>query len=68
MKKELTMHEGPEAFTRFENAMKRVLSVPKAELDKRVEAERERAALNPNKRGPKPKRVSLASGVSSKRG
>jgi hypothetical protein len=35
--------------------MGKLLSVPKAELDARVSAHKERAALNPRKRGPKPK-------------
>jgi hypothetical protein len=48
--------EGAEAWTRFESAMRKVLSVPHDELKRRIEAERAKAALNPNKRGPKPKR------------
>ena len=48
--------EGPEAWTRFETAMKRVVAVPHAEIQRRVEAERKASALNPNRRGPKPKR------------
>jgi hypothetical protein len=47
--------EGPEAFVRFDGAMRKVLSVPHAELQRRIEAERQKAALNPRKRGPKPK-------------
>lgn len=47
--------EGTEAFTRFENAMKKVLSVPHSEIKKRIDAHRKESALNPNKRGPKPK-------------
>lgn len=50
------MIEGKEAFTRFENAMKKVLSVPHSEIKKRIEAHRKEAAANPKKRGPKPKR------------
>jgi hypothetical protein len=33
----------------------RLLSVPRAELQKRLDAHREKAAQNPNKRGPKRK-------------
>jgi hypothetical protein len=55
MKSQTDMHEGPEAFTRFENAMKKVLSVPHAEIKRRIEEHRKQAALNPSRRGPKPK-------------
>ncbi len=51
------MIEGKEAFTRFENAMKKVLSVPRAEVQRRIEQHRKESALNPNKRGPKPKQT-----------
>lgn len=50
--------EGPEAWNRFDQAMKRVVTVPHADIQKRIEAHREEAAKNPNKRGPKPKRKS----------
>ena len=43
----------------------RLLTVSKETLDARMAAYKERAALNPNKRGPKPKtkrRVSRAAG------
>jgi hypothetical protein len=46
--------EGPEAFARFDGAMKKALSVSHDELKRRIEAERRKAALNPRKRGPKP--------------
>jgi hypothetical protein len=55
MKPNTEMIEGPEAFTRFEKAMKRVLSVPHSEIQRRIEEHRKEAALNPNRRGPKPK-------------
>ncbi len=47
--------EGPEAWTRFTCAMQKVMSVSHVEIQRRIEAERKRAALNPRKRGPKPK-------------
>jgi hypothetical protein len=50
------MIEGPEAFTRFENAMRAVVSVPHSEIQKRIEGYRKQSALNPNRRGPKPKK------------
>lgn len=50
--------EGPEAFKAFEDGMKKVLALPKAELARRIEEERKRSAANPNKRGPKPKHAS----------
>jgi hypothetical protein len=49
------MIEGTEAFTRFQTAMKKVLSVPHSEVKRRIEEHKKQAALNPNKRGPKPK-------------
>jgi hypothetical protein len=55
VKEHTQMIEGPEAFTRFQNAMKALLSVPHAEIQKRVEAHRKEAAKNPNRPGPKPK-------------
>jgi hypothetical protein len=49
------MIEGAEAFQRFRDATKAILAVPHAEIKKRIEAHREEAAKNPNRRGPKPK-------------
>jgi len=65
MKPHTEMIEGSEAFTRFENAMKKVLSVPHSVIQKRIEEQRKESALNPNRRGPKPKRkpASRAPGV-----
>ena len=57
------MIEGPEAFARFQNAMKAVLAVPHSEIKKRIEKHRKQAALNPNKRGPKRKAKPSASRV-----
>lgn len=55
MTKKPEMIEGPEAFRRFREATKAVLAVPHSEIKKRIEAHREEAAKNPNRRGPKPK-------------
>jgi hypothetical protein len=49
------MHEGPEAYTRFQNAMKAVLAVPHSVVKERIEAARKESAANPKRRGPKPK-------------
>ncbi|HEX4231067.1 MAG TPA: hypothetical protein VHZ07_20490 [Bryobacteraceae bacterium] len=56
MKPETEMIEGHEAWTRFENAMKKVIAVPHGVVQKRIEEHRKESALNPNRRGPKPKR------------
>ena len=42
-------------YDRFTNLTDRLLSVPRAEVQKRLDQHREQAAKNPNKRGPKPK-------------
>jgi len=42
-------------YQNFTKTMDRLLAVPRAELQKRIDAHREQAAKNPNKRGPKPK-------------
>ena len=47
--------EGPEAFRRFQGAMKTVLAVSHEEIQRRIANEKRKAALNPRKRGPKPK-------------
>jgi hypothetical protein len=47
--------EGPKAAQRFEEAMRRVLSVSHEEIQRRVAEERKRSLQNPHRRGPKPK-------------
>jgi hypothetical protein len=49
------MIEGTEAFERFNNAMKSIIAVPHSVIKQRIEEQRKQAALNPNRRGPKPK-------------
>jgi hypothetical protein len=44
-----------EEYTAFDRMMRQLLTVSKAELDARVQAHKEQAALNPRKRGPKPR-------------
>jgi hypothetical protein len=48
--------EGPEAFERFRKAVKTVLAVTHAELQKHIERHRRESARDPHRRGPKPKR------------
>jgi len=43
------------AFRKFSKLTDRLLAVPRAEVQKRIERHREQAANNPRKRGPKPK-------------
>jgi hypothetical protein len=44
-------------YARFTALTDRLLSVPRAEVQKRIEQHREQAAKNPYKRGPKPKKA-----------
>jgi hypothetical protein len=44
-------------FRAFVKLTDRLLSVPRAEVQKRIDAHREKAAQNPNKRGPKRKTI-----------
>lgn len=55
MTKKPEMIEGPEAFQRFRDATKAALSVPHSVIQKRIADHREKAANNPNRRGPKRK-------------
>ena len=55
MKPATEYHEGPEAWDRFVSTMRDVLKVPHSEIKKRIEEHRKQAALNPSRRGPKPK-------------
>lgn len=48
--------EGPEAWTRFTNGMRKVLTVSHDEIQRRIEAERQASALKPVRPGPKPKK------------
>jgi hypothetical protein len=47
--------EGSEAFRRFDEGMKQILSVPHSTLVRRERAYKKKSAQNPNRRGPKPK-------------
>jgi len=49
------MGRPPKEYSTFDRLTRQLLTVSKADLDARVEAHKERAALNPRKRGPKPK-------------
>jgi hypothetical protein len=47
--------EGPSATSRFKRAMKTIIGVPRVEIQRREAEYQKRVALNPRKRGPKPK-------------
>lgn len=55
MKPQAETVEGPEAFTRFTAAMRRIVAVSKEVVQQREAEYKAKAALNPRKRGPKPK-------------
>jgi hypothetical protein len=55
MKTEAEYLEGPEAYKRFDEGMRQILSVPRSTLVRRERAYKKKAAANPNRRGPKPK-------------
>ena len=47
--------EGPEAAARFDALVRKVLSVPHEEIMRREAEYKRQSAMNPNRRGPKPK-------------
>lgn len=49
--------EGPEAFRRFDEGLRRILAVPHSMLARRERAYKKKSAQNPNRRGPKPTRT-----------
>jgi hypothetical protein len=55
MKSKLEYLEGPEAASRFDALVRKVLSVPHAVIIEREAEYKRQAALNPHRRGPKPK-------------
>jgi hypothetical protein len=54
------MIEGPTALDRFKTAMRKIVSVPRAEMLRREEEYKKQSMLNPRKRGPKPKQKSAS--------
>lgn len=50
-------YTAPDQVKRFENAVRHVLSVPRATIIQREAEYKKRAAMNPNRRGPKTKRA-----------
>jgi hypothetical protein len=48
-------HEGPEAFRRFDEGMRQLLTVPHSLIERRERAYRKKVEANPNRRGPKRK-------------
>jgi hypothetical protein len=61
MKQQSEMIEGPEAFERFENAMRAVVKVPREAIQKQIAEHRKAVDANPNRRGPKRKAKPSAS-------
>ena len=60
MKQTSEIIEGKEAFTNFDSLVGSVLSVPRSVILEREAEYKKKAALNPQKRGPKPKRKSVS--------
>ena len=54
--------EGREASARFDATIRKLLSVSHAEIQRREAEYRKQSLANPNRRGPKPKVKSSASG------
>ena len=54
-------HEGPEAYQRFDDAMRQILSVPHALLKRRERAYQKKVDASPHHRGPKRKVKPFAS-------
>jgi hypothetical protein len=49
------MGRSTKEFQAFDSMMEKLLTVPKSTIHERHAEHKKRAALNPNKRGPKPK-------------
>jgi hypothetical protein len=64
--KKLAFDKTPE-FAHFRDVMKRLIAVPKAELDEQVRLHAEESRKDPNRRGPKPKAVKRPSARRSNR-
>jgi hypothetical protein len=47
--------EGPEAWQRFDAAMHKIITVPHRVIQERIAEHKRQSALNPHRRGPKPK-------------
>jgi len=47
--------EGPQVWKRFDTLVRKVLSVPHDEIMRREAEYKRQSAMNPNRRGPKPK-------------
>jgi len=54
------MIEGPKARERFTAAMKAILAIPRSEILRRETEYKQQSALNPRRRGPKPKQKSAS--------
>ena len=48
--------EGTEAFQRFDEGVRQILSVPHSTIARRERAYKKKSLANPTRRGPKPKR------------
>ena len=60
MKRKLEYAEGQEAWIRFIGAARHILGVSREEILRRESDYKIKAALNPRKRGPKPKQSSVS--------